>query len=161
MDIVSEDEIMKGFSLLAALLVASCSGALAPSGAPSDVGPSAVHSDTRINGALRLELVDSPTVPGIMFALPSVTGGDGKIVVENTRYGSLCVFAVDGHADASGNTIGLHITFEERLTTCTPEIRALKYTATITQPPGTYDVLVIHEENAAADTLVRRTVAVH
>ena len=152
---------MKSFSLLALLLAAACSGTLAPSATPNDAGANAVHTDTRINGALRLELVDSPTVPGIMFALPSVTGSDGKIVVENTRYGSLCVFAVDGHADASGNTVALHISFEQRLTTCTPEIRSLKYTATITRPPGTYDVLVIHEENAGADTLVRRTVAVH
>jgi hypothetical protein len=151
---------MKNLALLGALLSAACSGALSTRPASSDSGASAVHNDSRVNGALRLELTDYPTNAGIMFALPSVTGGDGQIVVENTRYGSLCLFAVDGRAETIDHTIALHISFEQRLSVCTQEIRALKYSARITEPAGVYDELVIHEENAAADTLVRRTVTV-
>lgn len=147
---------MRKLALLGVLLSAGCSGALSPRPIP----PEATHTDTRVNGTLRLELTDYPTPPGIMFALPSVTGGDGHLVVENTRYGSLCLFAVDGRAETTDHTIALHVSFEQRLSVCTQEIRALKYSATITEPAGVYDVLVIHEENAAADTLVRRTVTV-
>jgi hypothetical protein len=151
---------MKKFVLATVLLSVACSGAVATHDTPTEIGTSPVHSETRVTGALRLDLLDYPTNGGIMFALPSVSGGNGAIAVENTRYGSLCLLAVDGSADATGNTIALHMSFVERLTMCTAEIRALKYTATISEPPGSYHVLVIHEENARTDTLVRTNVTV-
>jgi hypothetical protein len=149
----------KAGPLCLAVVCVACSGAVTTRDGGA-LDPTAVHNESHVNGSLRLELQDYPTNAGIFFALPSVIAGDGNIVVENTRYGSLCRFAVDGHADQAGNTIGLHISFVERLTLCTQEIRALKYTATLTEPPGTYDVLVIHEDGTSPDTLVRRTVTV-
>jgi len=151
---------MKKILLVAASLCAACSGATTANDRGSNVDPSAVHTDTRTKGALRLDLKDFPEQAGILFALPSVTPGTGAIVVENTRYGSLCRFEVTGKADVKGHTIGVHITFVERLTLCTAEIRALRYTATLATAPGTYDVAVIHEGGTQADTLVRRTVTV-
>jgi hypothetical protein len=145
--------------LCLSLLCGACSGATT-SRDGGRLDPTAVHNETHVNGSLRLELQDYPTNAGIFFALPSVAAGDGSIVVENTRYGSLCRFAVDGRADQAGNTIGLHISFSERLTLCTQEIRALKYTATLTEQPGTYNVFVIHDDGSGPDTLVRRTVSV-
>lgn len=149
---------MKRIALLAVAFCCACSGAMTARDTPLD--PASVHSETRANGVLRMDLQDYPTNPGIMFALPSVTAGDGTIDVQNTRYGSLCRFAVDGRVDASGNTLGLHVSFTERLTSCTAEIRALKYTATLTEPPGTYNLFVIHENGTRGDTLVRTTVTV-
>jgi hypothetical protein len=122
--------------------------------------PNGDHTDMRVNGPLRLDLRDFTSPPGIMFALPSVTPGTGNLVVENTRYGSLCRFEVSGRADVKGHTIGVHIGFAERLTVCTAEIRALTYKATLSVPAGSYDVAVIHENGNEADTLVKRAVTV-
>jgi hypothetical protein len=111
-------------------------------------------------GPLRLEADDYATSAGILFALPQVTTASGTIGVSSTRYGSLCRFALAGDAQVSGRTVVLRVRFNERLTLCTGEIRALRYNATITVSPGTYDVSVIHQENNEQNTLVVRTVTV-
>lgn len=136
---------MKYPLLLALAAAASCSAA-------------PTSNDT--NGPFHLEVKDFQTQGGIFWALPSVTPSAGKIVVENTRYGSLCQFDVSGNAQTDGNKIAVHVTFSERLTACTADIRALRYTATLSEPAGTYDVSVIHTNGTQTDTLARRTVVV-
>src|SRR4051812_18006978 len=111
---------MRNLACLAALLIATgCSGVTTTSGDQSVVTES---------GGLRFEASDFLAQPGMLFAKPSVTAEGGTIVARSTRYGSLCRFAVTGHADVQANRIGLHVGFSERLTICTAEIRALSYT---------------------------------
>lgn len=113
-----------------------------------------------VSGPLRLAVTDFSTQGGIFWALPSITPAVGAVEVENTRYGSLCRFDVTGTARTRGTKIDLHVQFDERLTLCTAEIRALRYTAIITEAPGTYDVTVIHHTGTSVDTLRRQTVVV-
>jgi hypothetical protein len=149
-----------GAVLLAAAAACSASTA-ADVGHPTDV-QNAAGDSVQVNGPLRLVVKDTLARPGVFYALPSITAETGAIVVSNTRYGSLCRLAVSGRADIQGNTIGLHVTFAERLTMCTSEIRALTYDATVSGlSHGTpYDVAVIHEENGQADTVRTATVVV-
>jgi len=114
------------------------------------------------SGPLLLVVTDSLARPGVMFALPSITPQQGSIVVSNTRYGSLCRFAISGYADVRGDAIGLHVAFTERLTSCTAELRAVRYDATISglSRGKAYDVAVIHEQNGVADTVRKETVVV-
>jgi hypothetical protein len=146
---------MKAVMWMAIAFVGACSS---PSSTETLGGPE--NDSVHVEGSLRLELRDSLSPGGILWALPSVTGQTGSVMVENTRYGSLCRFAVTGRADVQPGRIGLHIAYSERLTSCTAEIRKLQYVATITAPAGPYEVAVIHEENNRADTLVKRAVTV-
>ena len=54
-----------------------------------------VTSDER----LTLTVADAPTRPGIMFVAGTVVGGQGKVVVSSTRYGSVCATNITAHAD--------------------------------------------------------------
>ena len=119
------------------------------------------HDNVTVDGPLKLEVKDFLSPPGFLFALPNVIGGAGNIVVQNTRYGSLCSQDVSATLDQQTKTVALHVIFTERLTSCTAEIRALQYTATITEPAGIYNVFVVHHENNRADTLQKQTVIVH
>ncbi len=145
---------MKAFGWLALATCMACSGARV-------TAIDTTNGDPLVSGPLRLEVKDFPAQPGILWALPSITPGTGTVVVQNTRYGSLCVWAVSGNAVVQGARIDLHIGFSARLTSCTADVRALQYTATITAPAGTYDVTVIHHEGAQADTLQKQKVTVH
>src|SRR4051812_22484127 len=107
---------MKLLAMIALAAVAACSGGV---------------TSNKVSGPFQLEVKDFATQGGIFWALPSVTPGANSIVVENTRYGSLCQFDVAGSAQTDGNKIALRITFNERLTSCTADIRALRYTATL------------------------------
>ena len=113
-----------------------------------------------VEGPLRMDVEDFATSGGILWALPSVTGSSAGIGVSNTQYGSLCRFALSGAAQVSGRAVTLRVKFNERLTSCTAEIRALRYNATISVGSGTYDVTVIHDYNNVPDTLAKRTVSV-
>jgi hypothetical protein len=113
-----------------------------------------------VTGPLRFSLKDFLATPGVLWALPSITPQTGAIVVENTRYGSMCIYAVTASADVSGRRVGLHVRYSQRLTSCTAEIRAIRYQATLSLPAGSYDVAVIHEENGSTDTLRKETVTV-
>jgi hypothetical protein len=123
--------------------------------------PNADHDTVTTNGALTLDVRDFVSVGGLLFTLPSVGAGAGTVIVENTRYGSLCYYAVEGSVDKAADTLLLHVRFSPRLTTCTAEIRALSYTATIAASAGNYTVIVVHEENNRTDTLRRASVTVH
>jgi hypothetical protein len=111
--------------------------------------------------ALALNVTDALGSPGLISALPSVTGEAGLIRVQHTRYGSLCRYAVTGEAQVEGSRVAVHITFAEKLSICTEELRALTYIGTLPSAAGSYDVLVIHHEpDTRTDTLVRKTVNV-
>jgi len=112
------------------------------------------------SGPLRLTVTDFPTMGGVMWALPSVDVAPTGLMVQSTRYGSLCALAVSGDAAVRPGAVDLHIRFEERLTSCVPDIRALKYEAQISGLSGPYELTVIHDENNRADTVVRRKVTV-
>lgn len=116
--------------------------------------------ETQIAGPLRMDVRDFPAQMGILWALPSITPSAGKVVVANTRYGSLCEWTLAGDARIEGNKIDLHVGYTQRFTSCVAQVRAVQYTATITVPAGTYDVTVIHHESAEADTLRKQTVVV-
>jgi hypothetical protein len=124
------------------------------------LNPSDASSQTIARGALTLTVRDFPTQGGIFWALPFVVTAPSTVTVTNTRYGSLCRLAVDGSASVVGRTLTLDITFAERLTVCTAEIRALSYSAVIDGLSGAYELNVVHHENAQADTVVRRTILV-
>ena len=113
-----------------------------------------------VSGPLRLDVEDFITSGGVLWALPNVSATSGTINVTSTQYGSLCRTAVDGSAQINGRSVALRIKFVERLTSCTAEIRALRYHASITAPAGAYDVTVIHEYNGKPDTLAVRSVTV-
>jgi hypothetical protein len=142
-----------------ALLVISAACGRTPA-ATDALSPSDASSQTITRGALTLTVRDFPTPGGIFWALPFVVTAPSMVTVTNTRYGSLCRLAVDGSSSVVGRTLTLDITFVERLTVCTAEIRALSYSAVIDGLSGTYELNVVHHENARADTVVRRTVVV-
>lgn len=144
---------MKATSLLVIVSVLGCS-------ARGLTANDTSVTQVTVNGPLHLDVADFATRGGVLWALPSIASTGGGIVVESTRYGSLCLFDVSGSAPSQGNKIELHVRFDERLTQCTAEIRALRYTATISEAPGTYDVTVIHYTGTSVDTLRRQTVLV-
>ena len=146
---------MKRVSLFLLALAVACSGSTV---AVDD--HSATHDTVSVVGPLHLAVTDFTTHGGILWALPSITPAVGGVVVDNTRYGSLCRFDVAGRADVQGGRIDLHVEFGERLTLCTAEIRALRYTAIVDAAPGTYAMTVIHHFGTTADTLRRETVVV-
>jgi predicted ATPase len=153
---------MRILYLMVLAVSASCAGkALTESDRLIDTDTPASQDSVQVNGSLRFAIRDFPTGGGIFWALPSVTAGTQSIVVEHTRYGSLCRYAVAGRTQIQGNRIELHVDFAQRLTLCTADIRALRYTATVSGLSGTYEVAVIHEEGARSDTLALRTVTVH
>jgi hypothetical protein len=152
---------MKLPSLFIAVVAIACSAAGATTQAP--IGdPNATIDTVQVNGALRLEVTDAPAFRAIspFDGPPTITAGSSTITVAKSQLGSLCRYAVSGSADIKGSKLGVHIAFVERLTMCTADVRVLKYNATVTIPPGTYDVAVVHELNGSADTLARQSVTV-
>jgi hypothetical protein len=121
------------------------------------------HSLVTESSAFRLTISDAPATMGMALVLPDVQGERGEVSVVGLRYGSLCQFAVSGLADVVGSKITVRIKYEERLASCTKEIRLLTYRAEVLQlPPGPYDVDVVHtdESNHTSGVIVARRVTV-
>jgi hypothetical protein len=152
---------MKSLSFLVSAIAIACSSASAPT-QPRIGDPNATIDTVQVNGALRLEVEDMPLMRATApFDGPaSITGGTGAVILFKSQYGSLCRYAIAGNADVNGSKIGVHIAFTERLTSCTADVRVLQYNATVTAAPGTYDVALIQERNAAVDTIARQSVIV-
>ena len=144
---------MKSTIVLLALVTAACSATRSTE--TSDSNTSRFESNR-----LTLTATDRVSAPGILFTRPRVTPSTGKLTVASTRYGSLCRYELFGDVNLTGSTITLVVTFAERLTLCSQEIRALSYEADITAPKGTYDVIVIHQQDAQRDTAQRITVSI-
>lgn len=139
---------MKGIALALLVVTVSCrNAAITDASSPFDT-------------PLTLTVRDFPTIPGIDWIMGLVQTETSSVTVTSTRYGSLCRLAVDGSASVVGRTVTLDITFAERLASCPAEFRALTYSAVIGGLSGTYDLNVVHHENAQADTVVRRTIVV-
>lgn len=154
---------MKRSIVVIAAVVAGSACVSATSGTESESSSSrgAFWDVVETKGAFRLAVRDSAARAGVLFALPTIQSLPNAIVVENTRYGSLCASDVTGRADVQGQKIGVHIAFTDRLTSCPGGPRALSYQATLSEltSGASYDVAVIHEENGRADT-VRSAVVV-
>lgn len=151
---------MRVFSLFLVVTVAACGGSGTPTTAA--IGDRSSTIDTvQVNGPMRLEGRDMPlaqaTVP---FPAASIMATPGAIVASNAQYGSLCQYSMDGNADIRGTTIGVHVVLTPRLALCTADVRVLQYTATVTTPPGSYDVALVRQLNGAQDTLARQTITV-
>lgn len=96
-------------------------------------------------GQLTLTVSDAPAQPGLLFITGTVEGGQGKVTVRSTRYGSVCATDITAHADVASGKITLRVTYSERLALCTADIRAITYRAEVSAlAPGAYDVEVIH-----------------
>jgi hypothetical protein len=141
--------------LLPFVLLLGCAGAT-PTGERSD--------DNQIvstDGPLRLTVTDAPSMMGVLYARPTATVAPSAVTVTNTRYGSICLYAVTGHADVGANTITLRITFAQRLTICTADIRSLTYRAEVSGlSQKAYDLLVIHEESGKSDSVLTQHLVV-
>ncbi|HVX40783.1 MAG TPA: hypothetical protein VHB25_14530 [Gemmatimonadaceae bacterium] len=147
----------KALALAALLLGAACTHDTA-----EPTGPTPNLSATVTRGALTLKVQDFATNPGIFWALPSIVSSPSTISIQSTQYGNLCRESVDGGAAVTGSHVTLDVTFTDKPdAVCSAEIRALRYTADIAAPAGTYDVTVVHHDGARADTLVKqRTIVV-
>lgn len=110
--------------------------------------------------SLRLTVTDFPTVAGILWARPTITVSPSTVTVENTRYGSLCTLAVAGRVVTRPGALDVHISFEERLTSCAGDFRALRYDARVSGLSGPYDVTVIHDQGGRSDTVQTQKVIV-
>ena len=95
-----------------------------------------------------------------MFVAPAVTGAVGGFGVASTQYGSLCALAVTGQSETRDSAVALHVTFRDKNAACGDDIRALNYDAFVSEPPGTYDVTVIHEFGGMVHTMRVATVTV-
>lgn len=143
------------FRVLALAALTACSAATATEGTRSD-------SIVTVDDRLTLTVSDAPARPGIMFIAGTVTGGHGNVVVSSTRYGSVCALNVTAHADIANGKITLTVTYSERATICTADIRAITYRAEIgSLVPGTYDVDVIHKNvDGSGGTVLTQRVTV-
>ena len=149
--------------VVAALILGSaCTSATTATESESSSSRSVFWDVVETKGPFRLAVRDSAARMGVLFGTPTIQSLPGAITVENTRYGSLCVYDVTGHADVQGRKIGVHVAFTERLTSCAAETRALSYQATLSEltSGASYDVAVIHEQNGRADTVRKAVVAV-
>ena len=136
------------FLLLPALCAVGCFSTIV------DPAPE-VNDIVSIDGQLRLDVTDKPTIGGVLWALPSASTGPSMVSVTQTMYGSLCRYAVAGHADVTDTAITIRLEFAERLTSCTTEIRALTYNAQVTAlTKKQYDLRVIDVRGTAQDTLL-------
>jgi hypothetical protein len=152
---------MKLSGLFVTVVAIACSGAGAPTQAA--IGDRDATIDTvQVNGPLRLEVHDMAAFQATSpFEGPAtITAGTGAVLLAKSQIGSLCRYAVSGNADVHGTKLGVHIVFVERLTVCTADVRVLQYNATLTTPPGTYDVALVHELNGSVDTIARQSVTV-
>ena len=111
-------------------------------------------------GPVAFAVADSAAAMGFMFPRPSVAVSSSAVTVHDKRYGSLCQLDLAASASVTGSVIALHVKFAERLTSCVAEVRALSYTARISAAPGSYDLIVIHDQNNAADTVLTQKVLI-
>ena len=121
--------------------------ALATLAACSEQAPvTAPNNDiVTIDGTLKLTVSDLPAVPGVLYIIAGVTGGQGMVTVMSTRYGSLCSTAIAAHHHEAGNQLTIEVTFSQRAALCAADIRAITYRAEISGlSPGAYDVHVVH-----------------
>jgi hypothetical protein len=139
----------------------ACAGAQSTTAADNATLNQSVDS-VQTNGPLRLEMHDAPLTPSnsAFDTIPKFADASGAVTIARAQIGSLCRHALTGTADTQGDKIGVHIVFTERLTTCTAEVRVLRYDATVSASPGTYRVALIHERNGIADTVARQSVIV-
>ncbi len=146
----------------AVILGSGCTSATTATESDFSSTRSVVREVVETKGPFRLAVRDSAARMGVLFGTPTIESLPGAIAVENTRYGSLCIYDVTGHADVQGRKIGVYIAFSERLTSCAAETRALSYQATLSEltSGASYDVAVIHEQNGRADTVRKAVVAV-
>src|SRR5437762_7590958 len=142
------EQIMNRVLVLLALSSGACSSSVQ--------APNAGDTSQRVvvEEPLRLTISDFATSPGILFVRPNAAVSPSLVTVRSTRYGSLCRYDVSGHASVQSAVINLRIVYTERLTLCTQEIRAISYAAEVKATSGTYDLVVLHEENAKADTVL-------
>lgn len=128
----------------------------------SNVAPldDAVNKQTLNDGPLRFTVTDFTSPGGIFWARPTAVVSKGDISIHSTRYGSLCAYDVSAHADVTNRAITMHVAFGERLALCTAEIRALRYDADLSVSAGSYDLMVIHDQGTARDTVIKQTVTV-
>jgi hypothetical protein len=141
--------------LLAIVFVTACSGTFLTEERASD------DPIVTVDGPLRLTVSDTPSQMGVFWALPFATATQSAMSVTNTRYGSTCQYALSGHADVGSSSITLLITFAERLTSCTKEVRALSYRADISGlAKGPYDVVVIHDQSGNKQTVLTQHIVV-
>lgn len=145
---------MRRFLPAVLLIAAACS---ASNVAPLD---DAANKQTLKDGALQFTVSDFTAPGGILWARPTPVVSKGNISIQSTRYGSLCLYDVGAHADVASGTITMHVAFDERLTVCTAEIRALRYDAELAVPAGSYALTVIHDQGTARDTVINQTVSV-
>jgi hypothetical protein len=126
----------------------------------SDVTPLEVYNVE--DGALRLTVTDAPSQLGVaQLAAPFATTAQSVVSVTNARIGSTCQYATTGHADVAASSITLVITFAQRLTSCTKEIRLLSYRADISRvPKGAYDLKVIHDDSGSKYTVLTQHIVV-
>ena len=148
---------MNRVALIALALGAACSGSAGV--VPAD-GAASEKAVTTVEGPLRLEVSDFRTVGGIMWTLPQINTSRSTLVIQETRYGSLCQNEVTAHADIRPGAVDLHVRYTERFTSCVADVRALKYDATLTGLSGSYDLTIIHDENGRSDTLMQRKVTI-
>lgn len=111
-------------------------------------------------GPVRLAVGDTAAIPGVFWARPRSTISPSAVTVNSTRYGSLCELDVSAAAAVSPSVIELHVRFSERLTSCVAGIRALSYAARVSAAPGAYDLVVVHDENKVADTVLAQRVQI-
>lgn len=135
-------------------VAAACSGSNL---APLD---DAANKQTLKDGALTFTASDFTAPGGILWVRPTPVVSKGNIAIQSTRYGSLCQYDVAPHVDVGNGAITMHVSFSQRLTVCTAEIRALRYDAELGVPAGSYALTVIHDEGTARDTVIKQTVAV-
>lgn len=147
--------------LVAAVALGACSsGSTAPAGVALTVASDSLGDRIQTNGPLSLYAMDFPAVNGSVYPPAIVAAETGGVVVSRTQAGSLCQFELTGSATVAPGKLTVDVTFLERLTSCTAELRSLRYTAAVTAPSGTYDVIVVHHRNNQADTVAHQSVVV-
>jgi len=144
---------MRRFFPVVLLIAAACSGSNL---APLDTA----NKQTLKDGPLQFTVSDFTAPGGVLWVRPTPVVSKGNISVQSTRYGSLCLYDVGAHADVAKGAITMHVTFSERLTVCTAEIRALRYDAELSVPAGSYALTVIHDQGTARDTVINQAVSV-
>jgi len=136
---------VKRIHIIASLVVHATLGCSRADRTPLDP----LHFQVTESSVVRLSVSDAPASMGLALVRPEPQGGAGEVVVVGLRYGSLCNTAVSGRSDMTGTLITISITYEERLASCTKEVRLLTYRAEVLRlAPGEYDVNVVHSDSA-------------
>jgi hypothetical protein len=147
--------------LAVAVIAGACSnGSTAPAGVALSATADSLGARVQANGALTLYAKDFPAVDGSVYPPTLIAPENGGLVVTRTQAGSLCQFELRGAATVTPGKVVVDIAFLERFTSCTADLRSLRYTAAVVAPSGTYDVVVVHHRNARADTVAQQSVVV-